>query len=402
MREFEDELKKEPEESEGDFGKLLAESEETSFGAGSGEIFLGRVIAEEGDFYLLDIGTKTEARVPKIEIPKGLEVKVGALLPLAFVGGGREEQFSRRLSFKAALRQLQRETLEKYASEGRRIRARIFRLQQDRFFVGLDVRSERFPELSSKIWELLPYPANLPLSEVDRGDPRPLNRWFSRVIDVKVVSLATGADAVVSRRRVLEEDHESLRKETLEKTKEGETLTARVKEIREDDVLLDIHGVEGYLSQAEASWYKGSRLERLFKRGELVEVKILKVDPSNSRFTLSRRALLPHPADELERKFKIRSVVEGTVVKILPKGGCFVRVAAMPRREAYLPPYELDAEMGLKEGQTIKAMVTRVDRDNIRVVLSIRKYDEAQMPKIMAKYTKENQRFSLGEILKEE
>lgn len=389
-----------PDAGQEDFGKLLEMAQDKSVASEAGEIFLGKVIAEEGDFYLLDAGAKIEARLAKSEVPRELNCQSGNYLPVMFVRGPKEENAGRRLSFKAALRNLQRERLQQFFAGSQRLKAKIFRLKERGFFVGLYIGSERFPELSARLWELLPYPAFLPGDQLDRGDPHPLGRWINKMVEVKILSLDTGGETIVSRRKVLEQDYETRRQETLGKVKAGDAVDARVKEIRDTEMVLDVNGVEGYLTQDEASWYKQTDLRRFFRRGEILNLKVLQCEKDKNRLILSRRALLPHPADELVKKFNVGSIVEGEIVKVMAKGSCFVRLPAT-KREAYIPARELDAESEPKPGTKIKAKVIQIDRENVRVVLSPKKYEQTQFPDAISKYAKENMPIRLGEILKE-
>ena len=395
-------LEKNPDTPEGeDFAKLFEEQSSIAGPTGDGDIFLAKVVAKEGDVYLLDVGAKSEAPLAATEIPQELTIAAGALLPVMFVGRGREEGSGRRLSFRAALRNLQRETIQNHINNKTRLKARVFRFQGNGFFAGIYVENQRFPDLPPKLWKLMPFPAFLPVDQIDQVDPRPLQRWMAKILDVKVTSIDSRGTAIVSRRKVLEEDKEALRQETLSKTKEGNVLVARIKEVAREYVMLDIHGVEAYLSQTEASWYKQVDLGRFFRRGENLEVKILQSDKEKNRFVVSHRALLRHPADDLVKMFKVGATVEAEVVRVLPRGSCFVRLPGS-KREAYIPDREMDNDTPIQVGSKVKAMVTGIDRENIRVILSPKKYEHVQIPQTIAKYARENQPIRLGELLKEE
>ncbi len=401
-KENDDFLEKKPETpEEEDFAKLFEEQTSVADSANAGEIFLGKVIAREGDVYLVDVGAKSEAPLPAAEVPPELAVAAGALLPVMFVGRGREDGGGRRLSFRAALRNLQRETIENHLSNKTRLKARIFRFQGNGFYAGIHVESQRFKGLPPKLWALMPFPAFLPVDQIDQVDPRPLNRWMSRLVDVKITALDSRGTAIISRRKVLEEDKESLRQETFAKTKEGGILVGRVKEVAQEHVILDVNGVDAYLSQMDASWYKQVDLKKFFRRGENLEVKVLQCDKEKNRINVSLRALLRHPADELVKAFKVGSTVEVTVIRLLSNGGCLVRLPNS-KREAYISERELDSDTAILAGSKIKAMVTGIDRENIRVMLSPKRYEHVQMPNTIAKYYQENQPIRLGELLKEE
>ncbi|MBI2069394.1 MAG: 30S ribosomal protein S1 [Elusimicrobia bacterium] len=389
------------EEGEEDFAKLFEATTETHVSAGSRDITVGRVVSKHEDYYLMDIGLKLEGRLKAGEVPQGLSLEPGALLPVVR-SGAPQEGFGPLLSLKYAVRSLQVQRLRRYQQENQRLDAQIFRRRGDGFFVGLDVEPDASAGLPAgipaKLWKLVPYPAEMPLAELDTDDPRPIHRWLGRRVQVKILDMRGDGLVLVSRKKVAIEMKEVLRRETLTSAKEGDTLTAKIREITPEGLRMDVSGVEAHLPQTEASWYPKADLRRRFRVGETLEVKVMKKDEQAERFLVSRRAVEPHPADALEAKFRRGSVIEGTVSKVLPNGGCFVRIDGI-KREAFVPAGETVKDTPPKEGTKIKATIIRVDRENIRVILSPKKFEDKMMPDMVRQYSKESQPFSLGQIL---
>lgn len=396
----EESSKAEPEEGE-NFAQLFEMQENQMSLAAKGRVFLAKVIASDEEYYLIDTGAKFEGRLLKAEIPSGIAVESGDELPVLVVASEKRGSGS-LLSVRSAIRQLQWERLESAWDKNERLEGRIFRLRGDSFFVGLDVFpiEERFRtcKLCARLWQALPYPAQMPLAEIDTGNPQPLKRWLGRKLPFKLLALNPDGKAIVSRRRVMEEMKEALKQQTLATAKEGDIVLAKVKDVEIEGARLEINGVAGYLAKTETSWYPRVDMQRQVRRGETIDVKILKIDRDAGHILASRKVLLPHPADELVKRFPIKTVVEGVISKLMPRGGCFVRVDHV-KREAYIPANDFAADAGMREGDRIKAMVVKIDRENIRVILSARRYEQSQMPNMVARYTKENQPLKLGEIL---
>ncbi|MEK7287512.1 MAG: S1 RNA-binding domain-containing protein [Elusimicrobiota bacterium] len=386
---------------EEDFAKLFEEQDQRLSGFENTQVLFGRLVSLQEGCYLIDIGLKFESRLPADLVPKELTLEPGMRVPVVRAGASGEG-FGPNLSLRGGVRQLQWSKLDAYRRAEAVIDAQVFRPRVEGFFVGLFVEPE-IPEdiarhLPTHFWQAFPYPAQMTLSEVDMGDPRPLRRWIGRKIQVKILELRSDGVAVVSRKKVALERREAQREESWNHHKIGGVVAARIKTIEPMGALLDIDGIEATLSQVEVSWYPNPDLTRHLRQGETIDVKILKKDEAKRRFLVSRRALLSHPADELQKSFKRGAVVEGVVSKILGNGGCFVRLAGF-KREAFIPANEMVEDGAVKEGAPLKAIVIRIERESIRLVLSARKYEEKQMPEIMARYTKEIHTFNLGDIL---
>jgi len=382
-----------------DFAELL-EAQESLSKPASGGVIWGRFIAKEGENYLFDIGRKSEGAVPAQDLPNGLDLSSGALLPVVIAGRAGEGRTG--LSVRRAMRYLQRRNLKKRAERGEALQARILRPRSDGFFLtlrfGPSEPEEAPPSSPEKLWEFFPYPAFLPMLEVDPGDPRPLNRWPGKTVTVKLLEVPEGEPAVVSRKRHVEETREQTRARVLAGVKAGDRIEAEVAKIAETQVELDYQGVACLLSQVESSWYPKPNLARQLRRGETLTVRVLKVDPEAKKLTVSRRALLAHPANEIAAKFKPGAVVEGTVSRKLVKGGCFVRLPDL-KRDAFIPRAEIPEDSEITEGASLKATVMKVDKEMVRLILSCKRYERSQEPKLLAKYLAENQSYRLGDLL---
>ncbi|MFC1523094.1 S1 RNA-binding domain-containing protein [Elusimicrobiota bacterium] len=292
--------------------------------------------------------------------------------------------------------------MKELAKKGEIVKGRIFRAQSNTsFFVGLNIQLSQgeFSQVPAKLWDSMPYPATLPANEVDIGDPGPLRRWVGRRIEAKVLEVNRSIGVIISRRKIIEEKRGEIRQKTLMNTKEGDIVTGRVKTIDEQEVVADISGVEARLPMSEASWYPKPNLKFLFKRGDILDFKVIKIDEEKEKFLISYKVLTPHPADELTQKLVIGSTIEGDVTKVMERGGCFIRISGL-RREAYIPPSEVSREEAPQEKTKIKAIVIKIDREKIRAILSQRRYEDAQMPEVVGRYSKEAMKMTLGDILK--
>lgn len=388
-----------PQENLEDFAQLFKESE--SQREAEKGVFTARVVAVDNDGCLIDIGRKSEARVPSDEMLFGFKAEAGNTLPVVFAGRDASGQL---LSVKRAVRRLQWEALKAKFDGGERVECRILRVRTEGLLAGLRAVPaaavlEKFKDVPASLWESSLYPAEMAGQEIDIEDPRPLKRWIGQRAQVRILDIKSGGPVIVSRRKVVEENREESRKQMFAKAKAGDVITARVRKIMDTVVQLSSMGIECVLSQDDASWYPKANLARQFRPGDVFKVQIIKVDNEGQKFHVSKKVLMTHPADDIAKQFKAGVVVEGEVSRVLPRGGFFVRLPGL-KRDAYIPAKETyEDSADVKEGAKIKATVMKVDRESVRLVLSQKRYERAQDVQIIKKYTSNDSPYSLGDLL---
>lgn len=100
---------------------------------------------------------------------------------------------------------------------------------------------------------------------------------------------------------------------------------------------MDIGGVDGLVHVTDLSWGRVHHPSDVVKVGDVINVKILNVDPEKERVSLSLKQTRPRPWTVAAEKYPVGSVVEGKVVRITTFGA-FVEPGARPGRSgAYLP-----------------------------------------------------------------
>ncbi len=136
-------------------------------------------------------------------------------------------------------------------------------------------------------------------------------------------------------------------------------------------------GIEGLIHVSEMSWVKRVRkASDLLKAGETVEAVVLGINPAERRMSLGLKQALGDPWDDVERKFAVGTVVDGSVTRIT-NFGAFVEVA--DGVEGMIHVSEISAEKRInhprdvfKTGQRVKAQVLSVDKDKRQLRLSVK------------------------------
>lgn len=169
--------------------------------------------------------------------------------------------------------------------------------------------------------EVGPLRGFLPFSQMDRAADNPDERIGENFV-VEVMDVDPAADRlVVSRRKVLDEERRKKREASLQTLVAGAMLRGTVEKIEPFGVFLRINeGVTGLLHISEWSHERVESLDGLVSEGQEVEVKVLEISDNGRRISLSRKALLQHPWDGVQRRLAVGQVVTGRVTRIAEYG----------------------------------------------------------------------------------
>ena len=218
-------------------------------------------------------------------------------------------------------------------------------------------------------------PCFMPSSQID---VRPLKK-VDHLMNTPVKVIATRIDknrgnVCVSRRAVLEKSKNAEITEALKNLKEGDVVESVVKSTVEWGIFLDINGVDALLHVSDLSHGRVKKPSDLVTIGQKLTVKISKIDQKTNRVSASVKALTEDPYSNIEKKYKVNEIYEGTVTKIMDYG-CFVRIE--DGIEGLIHNSELDwsnrnikPSKVLSVSQKIKFKIVNIDKESKRISLS--------------------------------
>ena len=219
-------------------------------------------------------------------------------------------------------------------------------------------------------------PCFMPSSQVDQ---KPLRR-IDHLMNTPIKVIATKIDknrgnVCVSRRAVLEKSKNAEITEALKNINEGDIVEeAVVKATTDWGIFLDINGVDALLHVSDLSHGRVKKPSDLVTIGQKLKVKITKIDPKTNRVSASIKALSEDPYSNIDKKYKIGEIYEGTVTKLMDYGA-FVRI--QDGIEGLIHNSELDwtnrnikPTKVLSVSQNIKFKVVNIDKDSKRISLS--------------------------------
>lgn len=224
----------------------------------------------------------------------------------------------------------------------------------------------------------------LPASQADMGYVQNLETLIGQKLRVRVTEVNPARRRlVVSRRALLTEERESIREELLQHLQVGQTISGRVKTLKEFGAFVDLGGVDGFLHVGQISWNRIRHPNEILSEGQTVEVKVLTIDPETKKISLGMRQLSSNPWMNAEDKYAKGANVSGKVTRVEPFGA-FVELE--PGIEGLVHISELDhkrvkrVEDILNVGQTVTLQVLEVEPSRKRVSLSLKALVAAPEP----------------------
>jgi small subunit ribosomal protein S1 len=219
---------------------------------------------------------------------------------------------------------------------------------------------------------------------VTQGDT-PDARWAKMIgqdITIRVIEVdRQRRRLILSERAANPESRQSLKERIIEELKEGEIRTGRVTSLADFGAFVNINGADGLVHLSEISWERIQHPSEALEIGQEVKVKIISIDREKKRIGLSIRALQEDPWQEKASKYKVGMLVEGTITR-LTKFGAFARLDGDVEGLIHISEIsenriEHPKEV-LKEGDVVNLRVIRIDPEQRRIGLSLRKVDSAQ------------------------
>ncbi|MBM4356488.1 MAG: 30S ribosomal protein S1 [Deltaproteobacteria bacterium] len=183
-----------------------------------------------------------------------------------------------------------------------------------------------------------------------------------------------GRDLVLSRKEMLEKESTEKRQELLTHLQPGMVCKAVVRNVLAWGVFaaLPEHGdIEGMIHMTEVSHDRGTRLDKVVSAGDVIDVKVLRID-EKGKLWLSRKATVEDPWASVAEKYAVGSVHRATVAR-LTDFGAFIQLE--PGIDGLCHVADLSFEpvdhpnKVVKEGEEIEVIVVSVDREKHRVAL---------------------------------
>ena len=344
-----------------EFAALLDESLSSSE-ALEGTVIKGKVVSIEADLAIIDVGLKTEGRVPLKEFQSpGQDSALGV--------GDEVEVYLERienalgeavLSRDKARREESWTRLEKSYEANDRVDGIIFGRVKGGFTV----------DLGGAV-------AFLPGSQVDIRPIRDVTPLFNIPQPFQILKMdKRRGNIVVSRRAVLEETRAEQRSELVQNLSEGQVVEGVVKNITDYGAFVDLGGIDGLLHVTDIAWRRVNHPTDVLSIGQTLKVQIIKINPETQRISLGMKQLEADPWEGVEAKYPVQMKVKGTVTNITDYGAFveledgiegLVHVSEMSWTKKNIHPGKI-----VSTSQEVEVMVLEVDPVKRRISLGLK------------------------------
>lgn len=275
-----------------------------------GEVIRGKVIRVLKDFVMVDIGFKSEGKVPIEEFYDfngAPQANVGDEVDV-FLETLEDDNGEIVLSKEHADAMKTWDNLVEAAEKDTSIEGKVIHKVKGGFSVDIGVK------------------AFLPASQVDIKPSKNLDKYVGKVFSFKIVKLnKSRGNVVLSRKIMLEKERETLKDATLAKLQEGQIVDGVVKGITDYGAFVDVGGIDGLLHVADMSWGHITHPSEVMSVGDEIRVKILKFDKDAQRISLGMKQLAADPWSHVEEKYAVGARIRGKVTT-LTDYGAFVEI----------------------------------------------------------------------------
>ena len=344
-----------------DFAALLDESF-TKNSSIEGSVIKGSVVRVDGDFLLIDVGLKSEGRIPLKEFSRSARdnpPKPGDRIDV-FVERYEDRDGLIMLSRDKARREEAWNVLEEQHQKNTRVEGIIFGRVKGGFTVDLNGAV-----------------AFLPGSQVDIRPVRDITPLMGSPQNFQILKMDRArGNIVVSRRAVMEETRAHERSKLMEDLKEGQVLDGVVKNITDYGAFVDLGGVDGLLHVTDISWKRVNHPSEALHVGQQLKVQVIRFNPETQRISLGMKQLEADPWEGVAAKYPVGAKFVGRVTNITDYGAFvelepgvegLVHVSEMSWTKKNVHPGKI-----VSTSQEVEVMVLDVDQEKRRISLGLK------------------------------
>ena len=347
--------KKEPQTME----ELLAQTDSQIRGLKRGETVTGKIVNITPRAVFVDIGAKTEGIVVEREYEavkdyiKQLEVgqEITARIKSPETDSGQILLSMRQASQEVVWKKIREaqeksETLEVKGKESNRAGLVVDYQGVYGFVPGSQFSVKLLPKIKEQIGKTLQV-------KVIEFDPEEKRLIFS--------------ERMVSEADKIKKITQLLKKVKIDQEYEG-TISAILPFGLFVSIKIDKEPIDGLVHISEISWEKVEELEKMFKVGDKVKVKVIGIDPRENRLALSIKQLTKDPWMGRVKKYPVDKHVKGKVSR-LAAYGAFVEVE--PGLEGLIHISKIPAETKIDVGDKVDCFVEAIEEDKRRLALGL-------------------------------
>jgi small subunit ribosomal protein S1 len=348
--------------SRDDFAALLNQSLGGENEGFEGRVVKGTVTGIENDLAVIDVGLKSEGRVPLREFAapgQKADLKIGDEVEV-YVDRVENHQGEAMLSRDRARREAAWDKLESEYAAGNRVEGVIFGRVKGGFTVDLNGAV-----------------AFLPGSQVDIRPVRDVTPLMDLPQPFQILKMdRRRGNIVVSRRAILEETRAEQRTGLIQSLAEGQVVDGVVKNITDYGAFVDLGGIDGLLHVTDISYKRVNHPSEVINIGDTVKVQIVRINRDTQRISLGMKQLESDPWEGAQAKYPVGGVFRGRVTNITEYGAFveleagiegLVHVSEMSWTKKNVHPGKI-----VSTSQEVDVAILEVDEDKRRISLGLK------------------------------
>ncbi len=346
-------------EGEVDFAYLLEKHESSRKTPRENEIIQGKVVRIDNDVVLVDIGFKSEGRVPRNEFHNSEDLVIGKTIDVL-------------------LEEIEDQNGEVVLSKQKADFIKAWDKIRESYNTAENIMGKVVRRIKGgMIVELCGVESFLPGSQIDLKQVPDLDSLLGKTMEFRVIKLnKKRRNIVISRRVILEEQRSKQKTNLIDELEVGQVREGIVKNITNFGAFIDLGGLDGLLHITDLSWGRINHPSEMLQLGDKIKVKILSFDKEKERVSLGLKQLTPSPWENIEERFPENSIVKGRVANIKDYGA-FIELEQGLEGLIHISEFSWTQHVNhpgdmLKIGDEIEAKVLKVDRENKRIALGLK------------------------------
>jgi len=289
-------------------GWLPAEEQEFK----TNNLVKGHVRRVTGDEVWVDVGYKSEG---VIRLEEWFDEGVGEIVPPnpgdeveVLLEAVEDENGAIVLSYRKAKRQKEWDLIINKYKEGDVVSGKVTRKIKGGMLVNIGVN------------------VFLPASQIDIRRPSDIGQYLGKDIECKILVIDEARrNIVVSRRKLLEDQREEMKKKLMAEIEPGQVRPGIVKNIAEFGAFVDLGGIDGLLHITDMAWHRVNNPHEIVHIDQQLDVYIIKVDKEKGKIALGLKQKTPSPWANVAEKYPVGSRHTGEVVNVMSYGA-FVKL----------------------------------------------------------------------------
>ncbi len=266
-------------------------------------IVKGKVVSIENESIIIDVGLKSEGRIPKSE----------------FSRPGQSSEIEIGESYEVFIENVDSANGETKLSREKAIKQNAWNKLQDSFENNKVVTGIPFNRVKGGLSvDLEGVTAFLPGSQIDtRQIIKDTKELLNKPIELLILKMDKfRGNIVVSRKAISEAELKEQRAELLKNISEGSVIEGKVKNITDYGAFIDLGGIDGLVHVTDISWTKILNPSELLEIGQKIKVKVLKFDEELSRLSLGIKQLSDDPWENIDKNLKTDETVKTKVISV--------------------------------------------------------------------------------------